>query len=207
MESLGRKQHWEFIYENRQPDEVSWYQPVPETSLEFIKKSKLTKKAAIIDVGGGESFLIDELLEGGFRNVTLLDISDAAIRHARQRVGDAAKQVNWLVTDILEFEPEELYDFWHDRATFHFLTGEPEIRQYQELVNKAVKPGGYLVIATFSESGPKRCSGLEIHQYSENAIINLFSEKFNVLECKREDHITPYNTVQNFLFCFFRKKK
>jgi len=200
-----RKRHWDNIYENRAPDEVSWYQDTPETSLDFVKKVKLPKTASIIDIGGGESFLVDYLLEQGYKNITVLDISDAAIRHARQRIGDQAKLINWVVTDIVNFKPDRKLDFWHDRATFHFLTMEDEIERYKELVSKYIKPGGYMVIGTFSDLGPQRCSGLEIHQYSEALIERLFLENFKKIECVKVDHITPYNTIQNFLFCLFRR--
>ena len=206
MEHLDRRQYWDNIYQNRQPDEVSWFQPTPVTSLDFIKSTRLSKKAAIIDIGGGESFLVDHLLDEGFKNITVLDVSDAAIRHGRQRVGENGKLVKWIVTDIVDFEPEEKYDLWHDRATFHFLTNENDIEKYRQIVRRAVKPKGYMVIGTFSDMGPQRCSGLEIHQYSESSMIEQFSADFELLECTRVDHLTPYQTVQNFLFCCFRKR-
>ncbi len=202
---FDKKRHWENIYENRPPDEVSWFQDTPATSLEFVKKVKLPKTANIIDVGGGESFLVDYLLEQGYKNITVLDISDAAIRHARQRVGENAKHVKWIVTDVVNFEPEGKYDFWHDRATFHFLTGEDEIQKYKSIVRDCIKPKGHVVIGTFSDIGPQRCSGLEIHQYSEDLMANQFSSDFKKIECRRIDHVTPYNTIQNFLFCLFKK--
>lgn len=202
---LDRKRHWENIYENRAPEEVSWYQDTPATSLDFVKKVKLPKTASIIDIGGGESLLVDYLLEQGYKNITVLDISDAAIRHARQRVGDLSKHVSWIVTDIVNFIPEEKYDFWHDRATFHFLTSEEEITRYKQLVTQFIKPKGHMVIGTFSDRGPQRCSGLEIHQYSEELMEEQFIADFKKVECKRIDHITPYNTVQNFLFCLFKR--
>lgn len=200
-----RKRHWDNIYENRAPDELSWYQDTPGTSLDFVKNAKLPKSASIIDIGGGESFLVDYLLEQGYKNITVLDISDAAIRHARQRVGENARHVNWIVTDIVNFKPEEKFDFWHDRATFHFLTMEDDIGRYKELVGKCIKPGGHMVIGTFSDIGPQRCSGLEIHQYSEALMEIQFQDNFIKVECVNVDHITPYNTVQNFLFCLFRR--
>lgn len=203
---FDRKRHWETIYENRAPEEVSWYQDMPATSLDFVKKVNLPKNASIIDVGGGESFFVDCLLEQGYRNITVLDISDAAIRHVRQRVGEQVKNVTWVVADIVHFKPEGKYDFWHDRAAFHFLTSEDDIRQYKTLVKRALKPSGYMVIGTFSDLGPQRCSGLEVHQYSEELLTSQFSDCFQKVECRRVDHVTPYNTIQNFLFCLFRRK-
>ena len=135
----------------------------------------------------------------------MLDRTDAAIRHARQRVGDQIKQVKWIVTDILNFEPEEKYDFWHDRTTFNILTHDDEIKKYKELVCQAIKPKGHMVIGTFSDIGPQHCGGLEVHQYSEDLMETQFSSDFKKVECKRIDHITPYNTVQNFLFCLFKR--
>ncbi len=205
MENFDRKRHWENIYENRQPDEVSWYQPKPAISLDFLKLAKLPKTASIIDTGGGESLFVDYLLDAGYKNITVLDISDTAIRHARQRVGDKANLVKWIVSDVVDFEPEEKYDFWHDRGTFHFLTNEDDIQKYIALIRAAVKPKGHVVIGTYSDSGPQRCSGLEIHQYSEDLIERQFKPYFTKIASRREDHITPYNTVQNFLFCCFRK--
>lgn len=205
MEHLDKKQHWNNIYENRQPDEVSWYQIKPTISLEFLQRAKLPKTASIIDVGGGESFFVDYLLDAGYKNITVLDISDAAIRHARQRVGDKTRMVKWIVSDIVDFEPEEKYDFWHDRGTFHFLTNEEDIQKYIALIRASVKPKGNVVIGTFSDSGPQRCSGLEIHQYSENLMERQVAPYFTKVASRREDHITPYGTVQNFLFCCFRK--
>jgi len=202
---FDKKRHWENIYENRSPEEVSWYQDTPATSLDFVRKVRLPRSVSIIDVGGGESYLVDYLLEQGYKNITVLDISDAAIRHARQRVGEQAKLVRWIVTDIVNFEPEEKYDFWHDRATFHFLTHDDEIQRYKEIVSTSIKPKGHMVIGTFSDLGPQRCSGLEIHQYSEELMESQFADSFRKVECKRVDHVTPYNTIQNFLFCLFRK--
>ena len=205
MKDSDKKSHWDNIYENRQPDEVSWYQAIPTISLDFVKLAKLPKTANIIDVGGGESLFVDYLLDAGYKNITVLDISDAAIRHARQRVGDNAKHINWIVSDVVDFEPEEKYDFWHDRGTFHFLTSEDDIQKYITLLRTAVKPKGHVVIGTFSDSGPQRCSGLEIHQYSEDLMERQFESYFTKVASRREDHITPYHTVQNFLFCCFKK--
>ncbi|MFD1095614.1 class I SAM-dependent methyltransferase [Salegentibacter chungangensis] len=202
-----RKQHWEEVYDKKKLTEVSWYQPIPETSLDFIEGFRLQKDAKIIDVGGGDSFLVDHLLERGYTNITVLDISAKAIERAKQRLGEKAGKVTWIVSDAAEFQPEEQYDVWHDRAAFHFLTEEPKIESYLENLKKGVKPGGYVVLGTFSEKGPEKCSGLFIHQYSKEEMSGLFREGFKMLKCINVDHKTPSEKIQNFTFCSFRKEE
>jgi len=199
------KNHWEKVYETKQPNEVSWTQEVPETSLEFIHSFDLPKTAKIIDVGGGDSKLVDFLLEEGYENITVLDISSKALERAKIRLGDKASRVTWVASDVTEFQTDTTYDIWHDRATFHFLTTTKQISQYLNIASKAV--GGYLTIGTFSENGPSKCSGLEIKQYSESELQKQLAEGFDKIRCIAEDHTTPFNTKQNFLFCSFRKMK
>ena len=175
-----------------------------KTSLEFIHSFGLSKQAKIIDIGGGDSKFVDFLIEAGFQNISVLDISSAAIEKAKKRLGNKAHKVNWIVSDITAFEPSETYDVWHDRATFHFLTTKPEIEKYLETARKSVT--GYLIIGTFSENGPIKCSGLDIKQYSENRLTAHFNNGFEKLHCVIEDHITPFETTQNFLFCSFKKR-
>jgi ubiquinone/menaquinone biosynthesis C-methylase UbiE len=200
-----RKEHWEKIYATKQLNEVSWYQPTPETSLQFVKEFNLPKDAAIIDVGGGDSFLVDHLLDLGFTNVTVLDISEKAIERVKPRLGEKASQVKFIVADASAFRPVEHYDLWHDRAAFHFLTDEKEIDRYLHTVKQHLKPEGKLVIGTFSEEGPTKCSGIQIKQYSERTLSEKLEEFFHKIKCITVDHITPFNTVQNFLFCSFSK--
>ena len=164
----------------------------------------MDKTAKIIDVGGGESKLVDFLLEEGYENISVLDISANALEKAKKRLGDRAKKVNWIVADITEFEPTEQYDIWHDRAVFHFLTEDNDIKKYQDLVSKAVK--GKMVIGTFSTNGPLKCSGLEIKQNDEISLTSTFAADFEKIECFTIDHITPFDTIQNFIFCSFNKK-
>ncbi|WP_317619455.1 class I SAM-dependent methyltransferase [Empedobacter stercoris] len=164
----------------------------------------MDKTAKIIDVGGGESKLVDFLLEEGYENISVLDISANALEKAKKRLGDRAKKVNWIVADITEFEPTEQYDVWHDRAVFHFLTEDNDIKKYQDLVSKAVK--GKMVIGTFSTNGPLKCSGLEIKQNDEISLTSTFAADFEKIECFTIDHITPFDTIQNFIFCSFNKK-
>ncbi|TAF65707.1 MAG: class I SAM-dependent methyltransferase [Cytophagales bacterium] len=205
METTERKQHWENIYQHKTLQEVSWYQPTPETSLSFIAKATLPLDASIIDIGGGDSFLVDELIAKGYQNITVLDISAGAIERAKKRLGEKATLVKWIVSDIVQFEPTEKYDFWHDRAAFHFLTTGAEIQQYIEIAQKAIQPTGKMLIATFSEQGPQKCSGIVIQQYSEAQLEARWQPFFQKIDCARTDHHTPFNTVQNFVFCLFQK--
>lgn len=198
-----QKNHWENIYSTKQSNEVSWTQDIPQTSLDFIHSANLNKTAHIIDIGGGDSKLVDYLLEEGFENISVLDISEQALTRAKNRLGDKAEKVHWIVSDITEFRPATTYDFWHDRAAFHFLTTEPQIVQYLSIAREAVRASGYVTIGTFSYNGPKKCSGLEIKQYDEDALTAELENGFTKLKCINEDHTTPFDTVQNFLFCSF----
>ena len=202
--NLERKKHWETVYETKNPNEVSWTQEIPKPSLAFIKSFGLARSAKIIDIGGGDSTLVDHLLNEGFENITVLDISERSLEKARLRLGEKGKSITWIVSDILDFEPTETYDIWHDRAAFHFLTTEEEIEKYKSIVAKAVQ--SYLVIGTFSENGPLKCSGLEISQYSEEKLSSTFEDHFEKIGTVLEDHQTPFGTTQNFLFCSFKKK-
>tara|TARA_R110000751_G_scaffold153521_2_gene258632 strand:- start:262 stop:870 length:609 start_codon:yes stop_codon:yes gene_type:complete len=200
---LDRKKHWETVYETKNPDQVSWTQEIPKTSLEFIHSFKLNKDARIIDIGGGDSKLVDYLLEEGYNNITVLDISEKAIAKAKKRLGEKASKVNWIVSDIIEFEPDTSFDVWHDRATFHFLTTDEQIKKYIKIATEFVS--GYLIIGTFSQNGPKKCSGLEIKQYNEEELTSELKKGFDKIQCVTEDHLTPSNTTQNFLFCSFKR--
>jgi uncharacterized UPF0146 family protein len=202
---INNKNHWETVYETKQPNEVSWTQENPKTSIDFILETRLGKSAKIIDIGGGDSKLVDTLLEEGFQNITVLDISEKALERAKKRLGKNAEKVNWIVSDITEFKPETTYDVWHDRATFHFLTTREQINTYIEIVEKRVNE--FLIIGTFSENGPTKCSGLDIKQYSETELEKQFSKHFKKLKCITEDHTTPFKTIQNFTFCAFKKIK
>ena len=206
MPLQDRKNHWENIYQTRSLEEVSWYQPTPETSLALIKEFDLPKAAKIIDIGAGDSFLVDHLLDLGFVNITVLDISASAIERAKQRLGNKSANIKWIVADASDFQPKEQYDFWHDRAAFHFLTADKEIDNYIQTAANAVSKNGIMVIGTFSEQGPKKCSGIEIQQYSESTLVSRFLKHFEKIECFTIDHKTPFDTVQNFVFCSFKRK-
>src|SRR5699024_3739892 len=163
MDPTNRQDHWESVYETKNPDQVSWTQEIPKTSLDFIHWFGVDKTARIIDIGGGDSKLVDYLLDNGFENITVLDISAKALDKAKTRLGDKAKKVNWIVSDIIEFEPTTTFDIWHDRATFHFLTTKEQVSKYLDIARKNVN--GYMTIGTFSKNGPKKCSGRDIKQY------------------------------------------
>lgn len=203
---LHEKSHWDNIYNSKAEDEVSWFQPYPKTSMEFVELFNLPLNANIIDIGGGDSHFVDALLDKGYQNIWVLDISSIAIERAKQRLGKSASKVQWVVSDVTEFEPLVQFDFWHDRAAFHFLLSEEKIHKYVSLAEDAIKEDGYLILGTFSESGPTKCSGLEIKQYSEASMSERFEVAFERIKCIQEDHTTPFNTVQNFLFCSFKYK-
>ncbi|MFC7348188.1 class I SAM-dependent methyltransferase [Chryseobacterium zhengzhouense] len=204
FEQQDYKNHWENVYETKNPDEVSWTQKIPQTSLDLIEEASKDKSSKIIDIGGGDSNLTDFLLEKGFENLSVLDISAKALEKAKERLGNQAENVEWIATNITEFEPQITYDIWHDRAAFHFLTTEEEIQKYVEIVKNVVSDT--LIIGTFSVNGPQKCSGLPIVQYDEDRLKAIFSESFELVKSFTEDHITPFNTVQNFIFCQFKKK-
>jgi SAM-dependent methyltransferase len=194
--------HWNTVYKTKAPNEVSWTQEVPKTSLDFIHSFGVSKAAKIIDVGGGDSKLADYLLAEGFENITVLDISSEALEKAKKRLGKDAEKINWIVSDITDFKPETTFDIWHDRATFHFLTTSEQIEKYLDIAGKSVS--GFLTIATFSDNGPEKCSGLNIKQYSEEKLTAELKKGFEKIRCITEDHTTPFGTKQNFLFCSFK---
>lgn len=204
MEAGGKK-HWERVYETKSPDEVSWTQEVPRTSLDFIHAFQLDKTARIIDIGGGDSRLVDFLLEENFENITVLDISGKALERAQKRLGEKAERVTWIEQDITAFEPHTPFDVWHDRATFHFLTTAAEVSKYLAIARHSIHPDGYAVVGTFSNNGPEKCSGLPVQQYTEDSLTAQLADGFLKLHCINEDHVTPFDTRQNFLFCSFRR--
>ena len=199
------KKHWENIYQIKNPNEMSWHQEKPTISLGLIAKTGLDKNAKIIDVGAGDSKLVDNLLDLGFRNISVLDISSMALEKAKKRLGDKTDAVKWIVSDLREFETSDRYDLWHDRAVLHFLTAEEDINKYVEVIRRFLKPNGYLILSTFSENGPKRCSGLDIKQYSEDSVKELFSD-FEHVKSFEEEHLTPWEASQIFIYSILRKK-
>ena len=203
-EKQNYRDHWQNVYETKNPNEVSWTQKIPQTSLDLIEEVSKGKSSKIIDIGGGDSNLVDFLLEKGFENISVLDISAKALEKAKTRLEAQAENVDWIVTDITEFKTSTEYDIWHDRAAFHFLTTQDEIKKYVEIARSAVSDT--LIIGTFSVDGPQKCSGLPILQYNEERLKNIFSQDFELVKSFTENHITPFNTVQNFIFCQFKKK-
>ncbi len=196
------KNHWEKVYNTKAPDQVSWYRPHLESSLDLIERVASHRSASVIDVGGGESTLVDDLLARGYQNITVLDVSQTAIDRTRKRLGLVEEQIHWLVADITEaqFEPGA-YDLWHDRAVFHFLTADEHRAAYVRQVAHAVKPGGYVIISTFGPEGPTKCSGLEVVRYDSQSLHDQFGARFRLMESSKELHNTPFGTTQQFLYC------
>jgi SAM-dependent methyltransferase len=200
------KSHWENIYTTKAPTQVSWYKEHLKTSLQFIKQIGVEETAYIIDVGGGNSTLVDDLLERGFKYITVLDISSAAINLARARLGSRADDVTWIEADITRANlPKNYYDVWHDRAVFHFLTNAEERQRYVDVMKQSLKAGGHVIIATFALDGPPRCSGLDVMRYSPRSLHDEFGSDFELIESVPEEHITPFGTKQKFIYCYFRK--
>ena len=199
------KNHWENIYSNKDENEVSWFQTIPKTSHQLIKKLNLESNDNIIDIGSGRSRILKILIDEGFNNLSYLDISKEACKKSKIALGDDKSKVNWNVENVLNFESKIKYKLWHDRAVFHFFTDKKDIEKYKEVAIKNISDGGYLVLGTFSINGPKKCSGLDVSQYSEQSLNEIFKSDFNLLESFYIDHQTPFDTTQNFLFCIFKK--
>lgn len=204
MLSPGIKAHWQNVYSTKSPSEVSWTQEIPNPSFALIHSLGVPKYAPIIDIGGGESRLADFLLNDEYSDISVLDISEKAIENTKKRLGKKAENVKWIVSDITEFNPDTQYALWHDRATFHFLTAPEQIARYVTIASEYVTH--FLTIGVFSENGPDRCSGLSVKRYSEEMLEDVFSKHFRKIRCIAHDHITPFNTTQNFIFCCFQRK-
>jgi 2-polyprenyl-3-methyl-5-hydroxy-6-metoxy-1,4-benzoquinol methylase len=205
MSDVGRQAHWENVYTTRGEKEVSWYQESPAPSLELIALAGLSREASIIDIGGGASRLVDALVERNIRRITVLDLSAAALRAAKQRLDDKAANVRWEIADVTKWEPSQTYDLWHDRAAFHFLTDPADQSAYVDRLRKAVKPGGYVIIGTFALDGPERCSGLPIVRHDMASLSALLGTDFKLIDARRHDHATPWGALQRFQFCTFRR--
>jgi len=199
------KTYWEKVYTTKTPDTVSWYLPHLETSLALIARTGAALSSSIIDVGGGESTLADDLVSRGYQNVTVLDISETAINVSKQRMGEAAASVRWLVADVLgtELRPHT-YDVWHDRAVFHFLTTMEQRICYVQNVARSVKRGGHVIVSTFGPEGPKKCSGLAVMRYDVDSLHGQFGAQFRLIESSKELHKTPQGTTQQFIYCYCR---
>ena len=199
---MDTQTHWDKIYTQKAPDQVSWCRPHLEASLALIELAGSGPSASIIDVGAGESTLVDDLLARGYSNVTVLDISQAAIAASRKRLGDTAEHVRWLVADITQAELEpSAYDVWHDRAVFHFLTTAADRRAYVRQVVRAVRRGGHVIVSAFGPEGPTRCSGLDVVRYDAESLHAEFGASFRLISSSRQLHETPFGTTQQFLYC------
>ncbi len=200
---MKSSEHWDTVYRSKKPDAVSWYVPHLGESLELIEQLCPDKTAAIIDIGGGESTLVDDLLQKGYLDVSVLDISQAAIDFTRQRLAKNADMVSWHVGDVTQYDfGSKQFDVWHDRAVFHFLTEEHDRRAYVELVKRSVKTGGHVLMATFGPQGPVKCSGLDVVRYDDQKLHAEFGRGFELMGSKVSDHHTPMNTEQQFLYCW-----
>lgn len=202
---MNTKTHWEHIYEKKGPTQVSWYQEHAQFSLQHIRNTGIHKTDHIIDVGGGSSTLVDDLIAESFEHITVLDISATALKLARERLGSRAANVTWIEADITQANlPHQAYDVWHDRAVFHFLTQSSDRHRYVDTVRHAVRPGGHVIVATFATDGPDHCSGLEVLRYNPEGLQNEFGESFELVDCTRETHHTPFGTEQKFIYCYCR---
>jgi len=201
-----RAAHWQSVYQAKQENEVSWFQERPQISLDLIEATGMPADAAILDVGGGESRLVDALLEQGRANVSVLDLSSRALEVARQRIGDRARDVKWIVGDATAWQPTERYDIWHDRAAFHFLVEQADRQAYMERLRAALSSGGQVIIGTFAPHGPEKCSGLPVMRHDEQSLAKELGEDFELEEARPHEHRTPGGNVQHFQFSRFRRR-
>jgi ubiquinone/menaquinone biosynthesis C-methylase UbiE len=203
---MDPKQHWDSIFQHKTAEQQSWYRPHLERSLALVEASGLGTQAAVIDVGGGTSTLVDDLLARGYTDVTVLDLSEAALRATRDRLGNQVHGVHWIAADITRAElPEARFDFWHDRAVFHFLVDADARQRYVAAVRRALRPGGHIVVATFGPEGPQRCSGLDVVRYDAPSLHAAFGATFEKVGAFEETHTTPWGAEQEFVYCYCRK--
>lgn len=203
--AANRRQHWNEVYAKKSPESLTWFQPRPETSLTLIRNAGLAREARLIDVGGGTSPFTAFLLEEGFQHLSVLDVSDRALELAKARLGSRASGINWYEADLIHFEPPHRWDFWHDRAVFHFLTEEEDRRAYCRVMDNSVEPGGHVVIATFALDGPTRCSGLEVVRYSPESLHSEMGGEYELRGSIEEAHRTPTGSTQNFVYSLFQR--
>ena len=206
MESANRQAHWESVYTSKGENEVSWFQESPAPSSDLIVQAGATRTSAIIDIGGGASRLVDHLVEQGFEDVTVLDLSAAALEAARRRLEGRADRVRWIVADVTAWEPVKAYDIWHDRAAFHFLTDESDRAAYIARLTKGVRAGGHAIIGTFALDGPEKCSGLPVARYDSASLGQALGAKFRLVDTRRHEHATPWGSRQMFQFSVFRRE-
>lgn len=202
--SDSRKVHWQSVYGEKDPTEVSWFQPVPDKSLRLIQRTGARHSDPILDAGGGASTLVDHLLGEGYQDVSVLDISGIALARSRARLGESAERVNWIEADVTKFEPSRRYYVWHDRAVFHFLTEAEDRHRYVDVVRRALQPNGHFVLSTFGPEGPLRCSGLDIRRYGVEQLRELFGATFELRDYELEEHRTPTGSKQQFLYSWWK---
>ncbi len=202
---MNRRTHWEQVYETKSPDELSWYQSRPTLSLDLIEATGAEHHSAIIDIGGGASTLVDELLARGYHKLAVLDVAEPALAAAKERLGDSAASVEWYLADITTFDPPHRWTVWHDRAVFHFLVGETDRAAYLAALERGVEPRGHAIIATFGSSGPPRCSGLPVQRYSPKELAETIGDGWELVSDRSEEHHTPSGAVQAFVYCHFRR--
>ena len=201
-----RSSHWDKVYATKGEAEVSWFQKNPSTSLAMIRAANPDREAAIIDIGGGASRLVDALLQGGYRDVSVLDLSANALDAAKRRIGQGAAMVDWIVADATTWRPAKAYDVWHDRAAFHFLTDPRDRAAYVERLRSALARGGHVIIATFALDGPEKCSGLPVQRHDSASLLAELGPEFELVETHRETHHTPWGSTQAFQFSRFRRR-
>ncbi len=207
MNDVSRQRHWEDVYATKGESEVSWFQETPALSLELIRLVGAIQNSGIIDIGGGASRLADGLVSQGFEDVTVLDLSAAALASARSRIGDKANRVTWVAADVTTWEPSRTYDVWHDRAAFHFLTDPKDQAAYMARLRRALRPGGHAIIGTFALDGPERCSGLAVSRHDAASLAATLGSGFELIDSRRHEHITPWGTPQSFQFSTFRREQ
>lgn len=203
--TIEHQSHWENIYSTKGEVEVSWFQETPVPSLQLLALSGAKPSSAIVDIGGGASRFVDSLLAGGFENITVLDLSAAALANARARLGDKESSVKWIIADATEWVPPELYDVWHDRAAFHFLTGQNEQQAYIDRLKLGLRIGGHVILGTFALDGPEKCSGLPVTRHSAESLTHLLGAAFVLTDSRRHEHVAPWGAVQKFQFSTFRR--
>lgn len=206
MQSESREVHWQNVYTTKAEAGVSWFQENPEPSLQLMAEVGATPASAIIDIGGGASRLVDRLIDRGFEDLTVLDLSGAALEAAKARLGGRAASVQWIVADVTVWEPSKAYDIWHDRAAFHFLSGHDDRVAYVARLTRALKTGGYAIIATFAPDGPEQCSGLPVVRYDADGLAQVLGPAFELVHTRRHAHATPWGSVQSFQFSVFRRR-
>ena len=199
------KNHWENIYSSKNEDAVSWFQEYPKTSIELIEKYSTDKSSSIIDIGSGRSKILKNLIENEYDDLTYLDISQEACSKSKISLGNKKDLIQWHVQNVLDFNAEKKFSIWHDRAVFHFLISKEDVEKYKKVASKNIAQDGYLILGTFSENGPEKCSGLNISRYSPESLKKIFNPEFKMIETFTIDHKTPFNTIQNFLFIIFKK--